>query len=156
MARGFLGGVFPRVLKATIKSVIVLIVFLVVSQFLAPLEQLFPGAMGLVELYFVVYVVFICVGELTKGTIYQYVLSIGRAFFFIGYSVYALNSGIISATVEGISFVVNLQVFLMMIILIGMLDFAKNLLHIVNYLANKAETEEITVAVPAEQEIPAK
>jgi len=140
-------------LKATIKTAIVLIVFLVVSQFLSPLEKVFPGAAGLIELYFVVYVVFIIVGELTKGTIYQYVLGIGRAFFFIGYSVYALNSGIITATVESITFTVNLQIFLMMIILIGMLDFAKNLMHIVNYLANKAETEQITVVTP-EQEIP--
>jgi len=155
MAKGFLRWIFPRILKATIKALIVLIIFLVILQFLSPLEQVFPGAKGLIELYFMVYIGFIIVGELTKGTIYQYAFAIGRAFFFIGYSVYALNSGIITATVEGLTLTVNLQIFLMMIILIGMFDFAKNLLHIINYLANKAENEKITDTLPM-QEIPAK
>ncbi|MBX5327653.1 MAG: hypothetical protein ACQXXH_01495 [Candidatus Bathyarchaeia archaeon] len=155
MAKGFLRWIFPRILKATIKALIMLIIFLVILQFLSPLEHVFPGAKGLIELYFMVYIGFIIVGELTKGTIYQYALAIGRAFFFIGYSVYALNSGIITATVEGLTLTVNLQIFLMMIILIGMFDFAKNLLHIINYLANKAETEKITDTLPM-QEIPAK
>jgi len=153
--KSLLHKLVPRILKATIKSMIVLIVFLVLSQFLAPLQQVFPEVKMLIEIYALVYVVFIFAGELTKGTIYQYVLNIGKAFFFIGYSTYALNNGIITQTMQGITFSVNLQIFLMMIIFIGILDFAKSLMNIINYMANKAETEE-TVVLPVELEIPAK
>lgn len=134
---------------------IVLIVFLVISPFLAPLQRFVPEAGALIETYVLVYVVFIVAGELTKGTIYQYGLSMGRAFFFIGYSIYALNNGIITQTIQSVTFSVNLQIFLIMIIFIGTLDFAKSLIQIINHMADKAETEE-TVLVLAEPEVIAK
>lgn len=108
----------------------------------------------LAETYVVVYVVFIILSELTKGSIYQHVLGMGRAFFFIGYTIYALSNGIITQTIQSVTFTVNLQVFLVMMILIGTLDLAKSLMQIINHTANKAETEEIFVP-GLEQEIPA-
>jgi len=145
----------PRILKAVVKSLIVIILFLVFSQMLAPLYQVFPQASSLIETYVMVYVVFIVLGELTKGTIYQHVLGMGKAFFFMGYTIYALNNGIITQTIQSVTFSVNLEIFLIMVILIGILDFAKSLLQIINYMATKAETEEIIVP-KLEQEIPAK
>ena len=142
-----------RVLKALAEALIVIVVFLVVSQFLGPLRQVYPGVVGLVETYAVVYAVFIAAGELTRGTIYHYGLNMGRAFFFIGYSIYALNNGIITETIQTVTFSVNLQVFLFAIVLIGILDFSKSFLQMINHLADKSETEEI-VLVPTEQEIP--
>ncbi|HVP40964.1 MAG TPA: hypothetical protein VMS95_03335 [Candidatus Krumholzibacteriaceae bacterium] len=147
--------ILSRVLKATAKSLIVIIVFLILSQMLQPLNQIFPQANALIETYVMVYVVFIVLNELTKGTIYQYALGMGRAFFFMGYTIYALNSGIITQTIEPVTFTVNLEIFLMMIILIGTLDFAKSLIQIINHMATKAETEEIIVPT-LEQEIPAQ
>jgi hypothetical protein len=146
---------FPRILKAVVKSMIVLILFLVFTQFLAPVEQIYPEVRTLVETYVLVYVVFIIAGELTKDTIYRYGLNVGKAFFFIGYSIYALNNGTITATVAPVTFSVNLQTFLIMIIFIGTLDFAKSLLQIINYMSDRAETQEIMVILP-EQEIPAE
>jgi hypothetical protein len=145
----------PRVLKAVAKTVIVLVVFLVISQFFAPLEQIFPQAKTLIETYVMVYVAFVIAGELTKGTIYQFGLSMGKAFFFIGYTIYALNSGIITQTIQSITFSVNLEIFLIMVIFIGTLDFAKSLLQIINCMADKAETQAIVI-IPVEQEIPAQ
>ena len=79
----------------------------------------------------------------------------GKAFFFIGYTIYALNSGIITQTIQAVTFSVNLEIFLIMVIFIGALEFAKALLQIINYMADKAETEEIGL-IPVEQEIPAQ
>jgi hypothetical protein len=152
--KSFFRKLFSRVPKAVAKSLFVIALFLIFSQMLAPLNQVFPQASALIETYVGVYVVFIILGELTRGTIYQHVLSMGRAFFFIGYSVFALNNGLISQTIQTITFSVNLQVFLMILVLIGTLDFARSLLQIINYLANKAETEEFIVP-KLEQEIPA-
>jgi hypothetical protein len=53
------------------------------------------------------------------------------------------------------TFTVNLQIFVVAIILIGTLDFSKSFLQIINRVADKAETEE-TVLLPAEQEIPTR
>lgn len=145
----------PRVLKGIAKAAIVIIITLVILQFLTPLQQFIPDVKTLVETYALISVVFIVAGELTKGTIYQYGLSMGKAFFFIGYTIYALNNGIITETIQSITFSVNLEIFLIMIIFIGTLDFAKSLLQIINYMADKAETETI-VLMPIEQEIPAQ
>lgn len=121
---------------------------------LTPLNQIFPRAEAVVETYIGVYVVFICLGELTKGTLFQHALGMGRAFFLIGYTLYALNSGMVTQTIQSITFSVNLQVFITIIIFLGTLDFAESLLQIINHMANKAETETITVP-KLEQEIPA-
>jgi len=146
---------FPRILKAIIKSMIVLILFLVFSQFLAPLQEIFPETQMIIEAFVMVYIVFLVAGELTKGTIYHYCLNIGKAFFFIGYSIYALNSGTITFTIDAVTFSIGLQILLIMIIITGVLDLAKNLLQIINYLADKAETEETTL-ITLEQEAVAK
>ena len=140
-------------MKAVAKALVPIIVFLVVSRFLEPLQQVYPGVIGFVETYTMAYAVFIAAGELTKGTIYHYGMSMGRAFFFIGYSIHALNNGIITETVQAVTFSVNLQIFLVMIIFIGILDFSRSLLRLINHVAEKAETEEI-VLLPTEQEIP--
>jgi hypothetical protein len=146
----------PRVLKAIAKSMIVLILFLIFSQMLTPLNQFYPQSTSLIQTYVMIYVVFIILGELTKGTIFQYGLSMGRAFFFIGYTIYALNSGIITQTIQSVAFTVNLEIFLMMMILIGTLDFAKSLLQLINHMATKAETEEIMVPTLEHEEVIAK
>lgn len=119
---------------------------------LVPLNQIFPRAETVVETYIGVFVVFIIIGEFTKGILFQHVLGMGRAFFLIGYTLYALNGGIVTQTIQSLTFSVNLQVFLAMIIFLGILDFAESLLQIINHLANKAETETITVP-RLEQEI---
>lgn len=145
----------PRVLRGVAKATIVIIITLVILQFLTPLQQVIPDIKTLVETYVLISVVFIVAGELTKGTIYQYGLSMGKAFFFIGYSIYALNNGIVTQSMMGVTFSVNLQIFLIMIIFIGTIDFAKSLLQMINFMAEKAETEQIMVLQPIEQEIPA-
>ena len=153
MDKHLLRLLLPRVLKAAAKSAIVIILFLVISQFLTPLSNFFPQVYGLVETYVAVYVAFIIVGELTKGSIYQHVLGMGKAFFFIGYAIYALNNGMITQTIQSITFSANLEIFITIIIFLGTLDFAESLLQVINYLANKAETE--TISIPKlEQEIP--
>ena len=143
----------PRVLKAILKSTIVVILFLVFSQLLTPLDQIYPQATSLIQTYVMILVVFIVLGELAKGTIFQYGLNMGRAFFFIGYTIYALNSGIITETMQSVTFTVNLEIFLMMMILIGTLDFAKSLVQIINHMATKAETEHVIVSAPEQEEV---
>lgn len=120
---------------------------------LTSLNQFFPQADVIIEIYVGVYVVFMFLNDLTNGTIYQHILGMSKAFIFIGYTVYVLNNSIMTQTMRSITFSVNLQVFLFMIVLIGTLNFAKSFLQIINYVADKAETETITVP-KLEQEIP--
>jgi len=146
----------PRVLKAVVKAAIVLILFVILSPMLSPLNQFYPQATLLIQTYVMVWVAFIILGELAKGTIFQYGLNMGRAFFFIGYTIYALDSGIITETIQSVTFTVNLEIFLMMMILIGTLDFARSLVQLINHMATKAETEEITVPMLEQEEVIAK
>jgi hypothetical protein len=153
--KSLLRRLLPRIIKATVKSIIVVIVFAVLLQFLAPLQQVFPEFRMLLEIYTVVSVVFIITGELTKGTMYHYVINIGRTFFLIGYTVLALQNGIITRTIQSVTFTANLQIFMLMIVIIEILNFAKNLMQIINYLSEKAETEE-PYLVKYEQELTTK
>lgn len=153
--KSLLRKLLPRIIKATVKSVIVVIVSAVLLQFLAPVQQVFPEIRTLIEVYVAVSVVFIITGELTKGTIFHYVINIGRTFFLIGYTVLALQNGIITRTIQSVTFTANLQIFLLMIVVIEILNFAKSLMQIINYLSEKAETEQ-PYLVQYEQELTTK
>lgn len=150
MVKAHVKMLLPRLLKGLAKALIAVIAFLVLAQFLTPLNTFFPQAYALIETYVIVYVVFIILGDLTKGMIYEHMLGMGKAFFFMGYTVYALNRGVITQSIESVSFTVNIEVFLMMMILIGTLEFAKSMLQLINFMATKAETEEIFVVFPEE------
>ena len=123
---------------------------------LTPVYQFYPQAASLVQTYVLIWVVFIILGELMKGTIFQYGLNMSRAFFFIGYSIYALNNGIITETIQSVTFTLNLETFLMMMILIGTLDFAKSLIQLINHMAEKAEIEVVMAPTLEHEEIIAK
>jgi hypothetical protein len=142
-------------LKAVAKVMAAIVVFLVVSKFLGPLQRVYPGVIGFAETYTAVYAAFMAAGELTEGTICHYGLNMGKAFFFISYSVYALNRGIITESIKTVIFTVNLQIFLFAIIFVNILDFSKSFLQIINHVTEKIETEE-TVLLPTEQEIPTR
>lgn len=151
MVKAHIKMLFPRLLKGLAKSLIVIVAFLLFAQVLSSFNSFYPQAYSLIETYAVVYAVFIVLGELTKGMIYEHMLGMGKAFFFVSYSVFALNRGIFTQTIQTVTFTVNLEVFLMMIIIIGTLDFAKSLMQLINFMATTAETEEIFVILPKQE-----
>jgi len=132
-----------KALKATVKGVLCYVFYFVLWMFVAPIAEIIPGFQMMVETFVIVYIIFIIIGELTSGTIFQYCFNVARALFVIGYLIFSLNGGIFGLTLENISFMVDLRLFLAIAMLLGLLGLAKSVLQAVNYMSEKAEYTSI-------------
>jgi hypothetical protein len=128
-----------KALKATLKGILVYVIYFVLWMFVAPLSNIIPGLQQMIETFVMVYVALMIIAELTAGTIYQYFFNVARALFVIGYLIFSLNGGVIGLTVENISLIVDLRVFLAIATLVSLLGLAKSVLQAVNYMSEKAE-----------------
>jgi hypothetical protein len=128
-----------KALKATLKGILVYVIYFVLWMFVAPLSSIIPGLQQMIETFVMVYVALMIISELTAGTIYQYFFNVARALFVIGYLIFSLNGGVIGLTVENISLMVDLRVFLAIATLVSLLGLAKSVLQAVNYMSEKAE-----------------
>jgi len=132
-----------KALKATVKGILCYGIYFVLWMFLAPIAEIIPGFQQMVETFVIVYIIFIIIGELTSGTIFQYCFNVARALFVIGYLIFSLNGGIFGLTFENVSFMIDLRLFLAIATLLGLLGLAKSVLQAVNYMSEKAECTPI-------------
>lgn len=133
--RAFLG----KALKATIKGVIVYVVYFALSQFLAPLSEIVLGFQQTIETFVTVYVILIIVAELTSGSILQHFFNSAKALFVIAYIMIWLETGTFSLTFQNLSFVVDIRVFLTIAMMLSLLGLAKSVLQTIDYVNEKAE-----------------
>lgn len=126
-------------LKATIKGVIFYLAYFILWGFLAPAAEYIPGLAESVEIFVIIYIVLMIIGQLTAGTIYQHFFNTAKALFVIGYLLLSLKSGIFSANFENLTFFVDLRTFLVIAMLLGLLGLAKSVIEAINYMTEKAE-----------------
>lgn len=132
-------AILRRALKATAEGAILYAVYFVLSQFLAPLSEFVPGFQQIVETFVTVYIILIIVVELTSGSILQHFFNAAKALFVIAYLMVSLGNGIFSLTFQGLNFVVDIHLFLIMAMLLGLVGLAKSVLQTMNYVNEKAE-----------------
>lgn len=138
-----LRGFVLRILKATAKAVIFYAVYFFVWFFLAPIAVLVPGLQLMVEAFVVVYIVLMILGDLTGGTIFQYFFSTAKSLFVICYLLFSLQGGILTASYEGVSLLVDLRMFVVVALLLGLVGFAKSILQAINYMNQRAEPKAL-------------
>lgn len=138
-----LRGIAFRALKATIKGILFYIIYFVLSQLLAPVSTLVPGLQQMIEIFFIVYIVLMIVGNLTSGTIYQHFFNAAKALFVIGYMLFSLGGGVFGTSFENVSLMVDLRMFLVIAVLLSLLGLAKTVLQAINYMSEKAEITPI-------------
>ena len=138
-----LRGITFRALKAAIKGILFYIVYFVLSQLLAPVSTLVPGLQQMIETFFIVYMVLMIVGDLTSGTIYQHFFNAAKALFVIGYMLFSLGGGVFGTSLENVSLMVDLRMFLVIAVLLSLLGLAKTVLQAINYMSEKAEITPI-------------
>jgi hypothetical protein len=132
-----------KILKATIKGVLFYAAYFVLWMFISPISELVPGFQQMVEVFVIVYVFLIIVGELTSGTIFQYFFNASKALFAICYLILSLKGGIFGVTFQNVNLTVDLRLFLIIAISLGLLGFAKSVLQAINYMNKKAEITRI-------------
>jgi hypothetical protein len=131
-------GMVPRLLKAFAKTAIAYSVFFVLSTAMAPIQSIY-SYQSLFTVFFVVYLFFIFVIEITRGTIYQHVFCIANSLVIVVYFSYLLSTSVINFTVEQITLMVDLRFFFYVLVLGGVVGFAKSILQLISWINEREE-----------------
>ena len=137
-----------KALKATIKGVLAYAIYFILWTFIAPVAQFLPGLQQMIETFVAVYITLMIIGEFTAGTVYQYFFSAAKTLFVIGYLILSLNGGMIGATFESISLLIDLRLFLVVSMILSLLGLAKSVIQAVNFMNDKAEYAQLATANP--------
>ena len=128
-----------RVAKATVKAILVYLIYFLLMPMLAPLFELIPGFMESLEVFVIVYIVLMILGDLTSKTVFQYFFSTARALFFMAYLLLSMGDGVFNISYENFSLTVNLTLFYTVAVLLSLLGFARTILQAINFMHEKAE-----------------
>lgn len=135
----FFAKVLPRILKATLHVLILLVAYFIFLSFMPPLEGSLSIFKALVDTFLVAYIFFTVASALTSGTIFQHAFNVGKSLFTLSYFLYALSGGILSGEMQTVHFLIDLRVFLVMIIAVCLITVSKNLLQAIQFLVDKTE-----------------
>jgi len=145
--KAFVEKIVPRVFKAALLVTLVYLPVYFLSALVHPLESFFPWYEPLTNIFTIVFTILLVVGVFVSGTIYQYVLGVARTLVLMLFFIYVLNGGIIALAmpIEGatVSIVIDLRVILAMLVLVCLLGIGKNVVHAIDFVSAKVETEEL-------------
>jgi hypothetical protein len=128
-----------RVVKATVKAIIVYSIYFLLAPMLAPLFGLIPGFMESIEAFIAVYIALMILSDLTAKTVFQYFFNTARALFLTAYLLLFMGNGVFSTSYENFSLSVNLNLLYMVAVLLSLLSFARAILQSINFMHEKAE-----------------
>lgn len=134
-------SILLRTLKAGIKAFLIYVAYVIFLLLTKPIYNFVGQYSQVIDVFFITILIFTFVSELSSGTIYQYMFGFSRELFIIFYFINVLNGGAIRMNVENIEFSVNLQFFILVLILMGVLGMARNTLGAINFLNEKSEEE---------------
>ena len=128
-----------RASKATAKAVLLYGLYFIFSIFLSSVSKYVPEFQQFVENFVIGYLILMVVGEMFSGTIFHPFFNVAKSLFIIFYLIFSLNGGIIHVAFENINLTINIQLFIMVSVLLGLLGFAKSMLQTLNFLNKKVE-----------------
>ena len=128
-----------KIVKTAVKATVVCVVYFILVQFLEPILTIIPGLQQMIQTFVMVYVVLMIIGDLASGTFFQHVFNAAKALFVMVYLVLFLNEGIFEYTFENVNLIVDLRLFLVVAMLLGLLGLAKSVLQAINYVSERAE-----------------
>jgi hypothetical protein len=128
----------PRIFKAMFKTAIVYIFYVIFSAFTLPFEG-FYSYQFIFSGFVTVYIAFIFIIELTRGTVFQHIFSIANALIIVLYFAYILDTGVIYFTLEQFSLMIDLRFFLAIFVLGSILGFARSMLKFLSWVNEKEE-----------------
>jgi hypothetical protein len=128
-----------RVAKATVKAVLVYLLYFFLSPMLAPLFEMVPGFMESIEAFLIVYIVLMILSDITAKTVFQHFFNTARALFFMGYLLLSMGDGVFSTSYENFSLTVNLTLFYTIAATLSLLGLAQTILQAINFIHERAE-----------------
>ena len=130
-----------RVATATVKAILIYLLYFLLAPMLAPLFEMVPGFVESIEAFVAVYIVLMILGDLTAKTVFQHFFSTARALFFMGYLLLSMGNGVFSMSYESFSLTVNLTLFYTIAATLSLLGLARTILQAINFMHEKAEAE---------------
>jgi hypothetical protein len=128
-----------KVVKAAVKATIVIVIYAILIQFLAPVSSMIPDLEQMILTFTIVSVVLMIISDLASGTLFQHVFSAARALFTMVYLVFFLNAGIFEHTFGNVNLIVDLRLFLVISMLLGLLGLARSVLQAISFVSERAE-----------------
>jgi hypothetical protein len=128
-----------RLLKTTVKVILAIIVYVLLSQVLAPASVFIPGLQDMIATFLLVYVALMVVSDLFSGTIFQHFFSGAKSLFVIAYLIFSLNSGLLDYTFGNVNLILDVRLFLIVAMLLELVGFAKSMMQAVNFVSEKVE-----------------
>ena len=130
-----------RVATATVKAILIYLLYFLLAPMLAPLFEMVPGFVESIEAFVAVYIVLMILGDLTAKTVFQHFFSTARALFFMGYLLLSMGNGVFSMSYESFSLTVNLTLFYTIAATLSLLGLARTILQAINFMHEKAEAD---------------
>lgn len=127
-----------RLCKATFKSAIFYIIFSIFTMIIAPFQDIVNYQTPSIA-FMIIYICFIFVIELTRGSIHQHFFSIANSLLVVAYITQILELGVIDASIEQFSMHVDLRFFLSIFMIGGFLGFTKSMLQMLSWLNEREE-----------------
>lgn len=128
-----------RVAKATVRAILVYLLYFFLMPMLSPLFEMVPGFVESIEAFVIIYIVLMILGDLTAKTVFQHFFNTARSLFFLGYLILSMGDGVFSANYESFSISVNLTLFYAIAATLSLLGFARTFLQAINFLHEKSE-----------------
>ena len=128
-------------LKASLKAILIYVIYVLVTPMLAPLAELVPDLMSSIESFALIFVALMFLSDLTQDTIFQYFFNTARQIYIIGYLLLSMGNGVMSLSYDNLSLTVNLTIFYGIAVLLSLLGLARSILQAIDYMGKKAENE---------------
>ena len=100
-----------RILKASLKTILIYIVYVLVTPMLTSFTEIVPDLMSSVESFVIIFVALMFLSDLSKDTIFQYFFNTTRQIYIIGYLLLSMGDGVMSLSYDSLSLTVNLTIF---------------------------------------------
>jgi hypothetical protein len=128
-----------RILKTTIKVVIILVIYMFSLRILGQASALIPGLQGMLTTFVTVYVALMVVSDLTSGSLIQHFFNGAKSLFVIAYFIFSLNSGILEYNLGNMNLIIDVRLFLMLATLFELLGLAKSIMQAIHFVNEKVE-----------------
>ena len=137
--RNLVKNISFRILKSTVKAILVYLIYFLLTAILAPFLGLIPELLESIEIFVAVYVVLMILSDLTARTVFQHFFNTTKALFLVAYLLISMGDGVLSINYENAILSVNLALFYTLAIIFSLLGFAKTILQAISFMSEKAE-----------------
>jgi hypothetical protein len=132
-----------KILKASLKAFIILILYSLATNFLDSLIELAPGFRSTIQIFVFAFVILTMASDLTQGTIWRSILNGSKSLIVIFYFLSSMAKSIVSVTIQNITLTVDLSIILWASVFLSLFGLVSSILEAVHFLSERAELQVI-------------